>query len=94
MAQGDDLSGGMKSFTITPRDPTGASNPVAPVAQALVQAIPGAQLQRLGTLANVATVLIPEPREAEARALLGEAWSLDPNAPLTYGRDLGPGPGT
>jgi hypothetical protein len=73
-----------KSFTITPRDPTG-SGPVSPIAQALVQAIPGAQLQRIGTLANVATVLLPTSQEASARALLGENWSLDPNAPLNLG---------
>jgi hypothetical protein len=91
MAEADDVSG-LRSFTITPRDPTGTSGPVAPVAHALVQAIAGAQVQRLGTLANVATVLIPAPREAEARALLGEAWSLDPNAPLDFGGDAGPGP--
>jgi len=80
-----------KSFTITPRDPTGASGPVAPIAHALVQAIPGAQLQRLGTLANVATVLLPTSQEATARTMLGENWSLDPNAPLSL--DGSPGPG-
>jgi hypothetical protein len=80
-----------KSFTITPRDPTGASGPVSPIAQALVQAIPGAQLQRIGTLANVATVLLPASQEAAARALLGENWSLDPNAPLNLGGNPGPG---
>jgi hypothetical protein len=80
-----------KSFTITPRDPTGASGPVAPIVQALVQAIPGAQLQRIGTLANVATVSLPTSQEAAARALLGEDWSLDPNAPLNFGSSPGPG---
>jgi hypothetical protein len=85
-----DVSEG-KSFTITPRDPTGASGPVAPIAQALVQAIPEAQIQRIGTLANVATVWLPTTREAEARAWLGEKWSLDPNAPLDLGGNAGPG---
>jgi hypothetical protein len=83
-----------KSFTITPRDPTGASGPVAPIAQALVQAIPGAQIQSFGTLANVATVWIPTTHEAEARAWLGEKWSLDPNAPLSLGGNPGPGVAT
>ena len=91
MAEADGVSG-FRSFTITPRDPTGASGPVAPVAEALVRAIPGAQVQRLGALANVATVLIPALREAEARALLGEAWSLDLNAPLNFDGNAGPGP--
>ncbi|WP_143273831.1 hypothetical protein [Bradyrhizobium canariense] len=80
-----------KSFTITPRDSTGAAGPVSPIAQALVQAIPGAQLVRIGTLANVATVVLPTSQEAAARALLDANWSLDPNAPLNLGGNTGAG---
>jgi hypothetical protein len=82
----------LQSFTITPRDSSGTAGPVAPVAQALVQAIPGARLQRVGTLANVATVLLPGTSEAAARSLLGPAWSLDHNATLGFGDAPGPGP--
>jgi hypothetical protein len=79
-----------KSFTITPRDPSGASGPVSPIAEALVRAIPGAQLVRIGTLANVATVELPSSQEAAARALLDQNWSLDPNAPLNLNNNIAP----
>jgi hypothetical protein len=35
--------------------------------------------------------LLPTSQEATARAMLGENWSLDPNAPLSLGGTPGPG---